>query len=130
MSLWLADHPLVLASQSQVRRDVLTAAGLPIDVLPADIDERATTAAAGLPLAGGGPALMAREKSRAVAQLRPWQLVLGADQTLALGHEALHKPPDVVAAREQLKLMRGKTHILCAAIAVAQGTRIVFEHRG
>src|SRR5438067_1492504 len=130
MSLWLADHPLVLASQSAVRRDVLAAAGIPLDVSPADIDERGLTAAAGLDDPSDIAALLAREKARAVAQNRPGRLVLGADQTLALGQRAFHKPSDTAAAREQLKLLRGQTHILCAAIALARGPRIVFEHRG
>ena len=40
MGLWLADAPLVLASRSSARRMLLTAAGVPVDAHPADIDER------------------------------------------------------------------------------------------
>jgi len=130
MSLWLARYPLVLASQSAVRRNVLAAAGIPLEVSPADIDERGITAAAGFQDPGDIASLLAREKARAVSQHMPGRLVLGADQTLALGQRAFHKPSDVAAAREQLKLLRGETHILCAAIALARGTDIVFEHRG
>lgn len=130
MSLWLAPHPLVLASQSAVRRNVLTAAGIPLDVSPADIDERGITATAGLQDPEDTAALLAREKARAVATTMPGRLVLGADQTLALGRRAFHKPADAAAAREQLKLLRGRTHILCSAIALARGAEIVFEYRG
>ena len=41
MSLWVASSPLVLASQSKVRRGVLEAAGIPVEARPADLDERA-----------------------------------------------------------------------------------------
>jgi septum formation protein len=41
MGLWLAQAPLVLASRSESRRAVLAAAAIPLEVLPADIDERA-----------------------------------------------------------------------------------------
>ena len=41
MSLWLADEPLVLASQSKVRRALLEAAGIPVEARPAHLDERA-----------------------------------------------------------------------------------------
>ena len=40
MSLWLSADPLVLASRSAVRRTLLEAAGVPVEVQPADIDER------------------------------------------------------------------------------------------
>jgi septum formation protein len=130
MSLWLAKHPLVLASQSAVRRNVLAAAGIPLEVLPATIDERGIAAAAELQDPGDIAALLAREKACAVAQHMPGRLVLGADQTLALGQRTFHKPADVAAGREQLRLLRGQTHILCAAIALARGTEIIFEYRG
>jgi nucleoside triphosphate pyrophosphatase len=42
MPLWLAGEPLVLASQSAIRHAILRDAGLPVEVHPADIDERTT----------------------------------------------------------------------------------------
>jgi septum formation protein len=129
MSLWIGKHPLVLASQSAVRRDVLSAAGIPLEICPADIDERGVTAAAALDDPADVAALLAREKARAVALQMPGRIVLGADQTLALGQLALHKPPNIAAARAQLKLLRGQTHVLCAAIAVVRGNDFIFEHR-
>jgi septum formation protein len=41
MPLWLAARPLVLASKSAARRALLEAAGIPVEIAPADIDERA-----------------------------------------------------------------------------------------
>ena len=41
MPLWLAPRPLVLASKSAARRALLDAAGIPVEVQPAEIDERA-----------------------------------------------------------------------------------------
>jgi septum formation protein len=41
MPLWLAERPLVLASKSAIRGAILRAAGLSVEVCPADIDERA-----------------------------------------------------------------------------------------
>jgi septum formation protein len=41
MSLWLSPQPLVLASKSAARRAVLESAGIPLELMPADIDERA-----------------------------------------------------------------------------------------
>ncbi len=107
---------------------MLAAAEIPIDVRPADIDERAIEAEAGALGPGGIAALLAREKARAVATNLPGRLVLGADQTLALGTEIFSKPLDRAAARAQLKTLRGKTHELHAAVALVCDGTMLFEH--
>jgi septum formation protein len=129
VSLWLADQPLVLASKSESRRAVLAAAAIPVEVLPADIDERAIEGRAAVTGPGEVATLLAREKARAVAVSRPGRLVLGADQTLALRGRRFSKPASLAAARDQLKALRGTTHELCSALALAHGDAIVFEHR-
>jgi len=128
MSLWLAARPLVLASKSAARRALLEAAGVPVEIAPADIDERAVEERAGLDDAGMAAALLAREKAKAVAQNHPGRMVLGADQTLALGTRRFSKAPDRAAAREQLMALRGNTHTLHSAVAVVAAGAVVFEH--
>ena len=93
MPLWLAARPLVLASQSAIRRTMLTDAGIPVEVIPADIDERAVEKGAATQDPGEIAALLAREKARAIAARLPGRLVLGADQTLALGERRFSKTP-------------------------------------
>jgi len=129
MTLWLAEAPLVLASKSEVRRAVLTAAGIPTEVYPADIDERAVEAGAGLADPGEIAALLAGQKARVIAAQLPGRLVLGADQTLALGARRFSKPVDRATGRQQLLALRGQTHALHAAIALARDDKIVFAHR-
>jgi len=129
MTRWLAEQRLVLASQSAVRRALLQGAGLAVDVHPADIDERGVEAAAGDIGPDEAAALLAREKARAVAARMPGRFVLGADQTLALGDRRFSKPADRSAARAHLLDMRGRTHSLHAAIAVARDGDVLFEHR-
>jgi septum formation protein len=128
MPLWRADLPLVLASKSAVRRGVLESAGIPLEIYPADIDERGIEMRAGTTAPGEIGALLAREKASFVAAAKPGRLVLGADQTLALGERVFTKPADVVAAREQLKTLRGQTHELHAAIAIVRDGVLLFEH--
>ena len=120
MPLWLAAHPLVLASKSAARRALLEAAGIPVEIAPADIDERAVEARAGLDDAEAVAVLLAREKARAVAGKHPDRMVLGADQTLALGERRFSKAADRAAAREQIAALRGKTHMLHSAVAVVR----------
>jgi len=127
MSLWRAE-PLVLASKSSVRRALLEAAGIPLEIEPAAIDERAIESSKAASASAGNVALLlAREKALEVAGRKSKSTVLGADQTLALGARRFSKPANALAAREQLKALAGKTHELHAAVAVAQGGDIVFE---
>jgi septum formation protein len=128
MPLWLAAQPLVLASKSAARRALLEAAGIPTEVRPASVDERAIEAGAGLAGAGEVAALLAREKARAVARGDAERMVLGADQTLALGERRFSKAPDRVGAREQLRALRGKTHTLYSAAAIVRGGAVLYEH--
>jgi septum formation protein len=97
--LWLAPDPLVLASGSAVRRALLESAGIPVRVEPAPIDERAIEARAGTQDPGETATLLARTKALAVAAKQPKYLVLGADQTLALGDRRFSKAADCAAAR-------------------------------
>jgi septum formation protein len=128
MSLWLAARPMVLASKSAARRALLEAAGVPIEIVPADIDERAVEARAGLNDAEAAAVLLAREKARAVSVKHPDRMVIGADQTLALGERRFSKAPDRAGAREQIAALRGKTHMLHSAVAVVSGGTVVFEY--
>ena len=63
-----------------------------------------------------------------MAAKHPDRLVLGADQTLALGERRFSKAADRAGAREQLGALRGKTHTLHSAAAVMQGGTVIFEH--
>jgi septum formation protein len=129
MPLWLADQPLVLASKSAIRGAVLRAAGVPIEVHPADVNERAIEQGSAARDPGEVAALLAREKAAAVAVRLSGRVVLGADQTLALGERRFSKPADRAAAREQLKLLRDRTHELHTAIALMREGTVLFEHR-
>jgi septum formation protein len=127
MPLWRAAQPLVLASRSAPRRAMLEAAGFPVETSLPDLDERAVEAAAG-PLGPAAAAvLLAREKARAVARNKPGRLVVGADQTLALGQQRFDKPRDRAAARAQLMALSGNTHQLHSAVAVARSDEVLFD---
>jgi septum formation protein len=129
MPLWLAETPLVLASKSAVRHAMLRDAGLSVEIVPADVDERGIEERAGHRDPGEVAALLAREKARAIAGRFPDRLVLGADQTLALGERRFSKPTDRAAARAQLEALSGRTHELHSAIALMRAGTVVFEHR-
>lgn len=128
MALWLAKEPLVLASASAVRRKILEAARIPLEVKPASVDERAIEAAKKPANPRAAALLLAQEKARAVAASAPGRVVLGADQTLSLGDERFSKPKDRAAAAAQLRKMSGQTHELHSACAVVVNGAVKFEH--
>ncbi len=127
MPLWLAADPLMLASKSASRRAVLESAGVPIDIEPADVDEREIETRAGFDDPGKVAALLAREKAKAVSAKHPGRIVLGADQTLALGKRRFSKAPNRAVAREQVAALRGMVHTLHSAVAVMRGGAVLFE---
>ncbi len=128
MPLWLDSRPLVLASKSEARAKILGGAGLRLEIRPAQIDERAVEAQAAASDAKVAARLLARAKAQNVAGALPARLVLGADQTLALGATRFSKPADRAAAREQLRALRGKTHALHSALALVRDGAVLFEH--
>ena len=111
------NHPLVLASGSDVRRKLLQNAGLDIQVVPARIDEDMIKAS--LQQEGASPRdiadTLAEMKARKVSERQPDRLVLGCDQVLAFNRQTFDKPTSPVDAVEQLKAMRGAKHIACTA---------------
>jgi septum formation protein len=114
---------------------LLTAVGVPVEVYPANLDERGLEAgtpaqSASLQSASLLAALLAREKAIAVERRFPGRLTLGADQILALGRERFSKPADRDAARAQLRSLCGRTHELHSAIAFVQHGKVLFEHIG
>jgi septum formation protein len=130
MPLWLAADPLLLASKSKARRMLLAAAGIPLELQAADIDERELERGAASLGPGAVAALLAREKAVAVERRYPGRLILGADQMLALADRRFAKPADRAEARAQLRALSGQTHELHAAVALVQRAKVVFEHVG
>jgi septum formation protein len=127
MGRWLYGSPLVLASGSAIRRAILEGAGIPVEAVSADLDERAVEAQSGTVEPKAVAALLAREKARKVAASLPGRVVLGADQILVLGGRRFSKPQDRAGARAQLLALRGHTHELQSAAALVRDDALLFE---
>lgn len=126
MTIWRGNDPLILASQSRARQMLLGNAGISVEAVPADIDERAVQKNSGLTSPGEIAGLLAREKAKFVSSKNPGRYVIGADQTLALGERLFSKPSGRAQAAEQLRLLAGNSHALHSAVAVARDGKIVF----
>jgi septum formation protein len=127
MAIWRGKHPLILASQSRVRGALLANAGITFEAIPAEIDERKIEQASGLFAPGEIASLLAREKALWVSSRQPGRIVVGADQTLALGQRLFSKPAGRAQAADQLRTLAGNSHELHSAAAVAQDGKILFE---
>jgi len=121
---------LILASGSPFRKAMLEHAGVAVDAIPADLDERALEA----PLAESGATpeevalVLAEAKAVAVSEAHPGRLVLGCDQTLSLGDEVFHKPADMEGARRHLLRLSGQTHQLNSAVVLVRDGETIWRH--
>jgi septum formation protein len=124
----MATRDLLLASASVFRRKLLEAAGVAFRVVPAQVDEAEIKAhlASEVEPAALAEALAAA-KAEAVSARFPGAMVIGADQVLALGAVIIDKPRDLAEARAQLEHLRGKTHRLFTAAALAEDGRTVWK---
>jgi len=123
---------LVLASGSPFRKAMLVDAGIDVEAVPAEIDERAVEA----PLQDSGvspedvAAILAEAKAMEVSDRRPGALVLGCDQTLSLGDRLFHKPADMEGARRHLLALSGMTHQLNSAAVLVRDGEVLWRHVG
>lgn len=120
-------HPLVLASTSSIREQMLRKAGLHFSVITPRCDEEALKKeAAALPVAEAG-LLLARQKARSVSDIHAGWVVIGGDQMCELEGEVLSKPGTPEKAVAQLKRLSGKTHFQHSAGCLVQAGEVIFE---
>jgi septum formation protein len=121
--------PVVLASTSVSRRQLLADAGLAFEAVAPGVDE----AAVKQELAGADAAALASaladRKALAASALRPGAIVIGGDQTLDCEGRLFDKPADIAAAGDQLRALRGRMHTLHSALSVAQDGSVRWHHR-
>jgi septum formation protein len=126
----LSQRDVVLASETESRRKLLTAAGIAFRIVEPDVDEAAIHEALfkdnGEMDPGDVAELLARAKAQEVSARFPGALVIGAEQALSLNGKILHKPPDT--ARDTLFALRGKTHQLHSAVALAEGGQVTWTY--
>ena len=121
---------LILASASSARAHLLNAAGVLFETDPAQVDEATVKRLACDPQSHVEAAdislLLAQAKAVEVSDRRAAALVIGADQTLLVDDQLLDKPKDREDAREQLMMLRGRTHALDSSVACAKDGVVVW----
>lgn len=122
-SIWNEAFRLRLASGSATRLRLLAAAGLPFEVVAADVDERALEAA--MPGASPDELVLALARAKALSAGAPGALVVGADQALSLAGRLFHKSSTREEALRTLSALAGRTHRLTSAFALARDGEIL-----
>ncbi len=123
---------IFLASASEIRLQLLRAAGIPVEACPARIDE--DTIRAAMLAEGATPRdladTLAEMKARKMAEKNPAALILGCDQVLEMNRRLFAKPESVDDARDQLRIMRCQTHRLLSAAVLFENGEPVWRHVG
>ncbi|MCZ8260741.1 MAG: Maf family protein [Beijerinckiaceae bacterium] len=125
---WKLSQPLLLASGSVTRKQMLEAAGIPLEIIRAPVDEGAI-AAAMLETRQTPQQIaiaLAHAKAEAAARRRNDALLLAADQTLDHHSRLLMKPVDRAHARAQLLSLRGTDHFLHAAAVLRRDETVLW----
>ncbi|MDZ4391560.1 nucleoside triphosphate pyrophosphatase [Cypionkella sp.] len=123
-------RPLLLASASPIRLQLLRNAGLEVTAQPARIDEdlirQSLQADAATPRDIADA--LAEMKARKLAEKNPDALVLGCDQILAFRGQVFGKPETPEEARAQLTGFRGQAHQLISALVLYDGGKPIWRH--
>jgi septum formation protein len=121
---------IILASASKSRANLMRAAGITFEIVPAHADEdsvKASLQAEGATAAQCAETL-AELKAVQISNRHPEALVIGADQMLDCAGIWFDKPKDIEGARNHLVLLRGKTHVLPTAVCVALNGSRIWHH--
>ena len=124
--------PLVLASGSEIRAQLLENAKVPFTKLVPRIDEdsvkRALLAEQASPRDIADT--LAELKARKISDKTPGTMVLGCDQVLDFNGKILSKPETAEQALTQLSKMRGKRHMLLSAAVIYRAGEPIWRHVG
>lgn len=108
--------PLVLASQSPRRIELLREAGYAFDILIPDVEEAHDASLTPEALTVEN----ARRKAAAGAALRPEALVIGADTLVYVDGDPLGKPKDLDEALAMMRRLSGRQHQVCTGVYLAR----------
>lgn len=112
----LKPPPIILASGSPRRQELLAGLGIAFKVILPDVDEKAVDATG---LSPADKALkLARIKGESLAATMPDALVIAADTLVAIDHDILEKPVDEADAFRMLRQLQGNWHSVFSAVAV------------
>ena len=121
---------IILASKSQVRRNILKKNNINCLVKPSNVDEEPVKAS--LIKEGASPEMISKNlaelKANKVSQKMDKDLVLGADSVIDLNGELISKPENRKEALEILKKLNGKKHDLISSVCISKNGSMIWNY--
>ncbi len=106
--------PVILASASPRRQELLRSAGVPLEIIPSRVEENAFRGEA----YGTHVRRLARAKAMEVAELHRGRWILAADTVVVIENEMLGKPRDSREAERMLQRLSGKEHLVATGFCL------------
>lgn len=122
--------PIILASGSHARQQMLKNAGITYEAIPADIDENKILSAMRSEAADVSQIALELAKAKAlhVSTLKPGAYTIGSDQILECEGQLFQKARTKDEAREKLKTLSGNTHTLISSVVVSKESKMIWSH--
>ena len=121
---------IILASKSEVRKNILLENGINCNVEPSKIDEDSIKES--FLKEGATPEIISKNlaelKANKISNKNPDELVLGADSVIDLDGEIISKPKSREEAFNILKKMSGKSHFLISSVCISKGGNMIWNH--
>ena len=124
------DKKIILASKSEVRKNILEKNGLKCIVKPSNIDEESVKTS--LMKEGATPLLISKNlaelKANKISKTSNGELVIGADSVIDLDGQIISKPSSREEALQILKKLNGKVHYLISSICVSKNGQMIWNY--
>ena len=121
---------IILASKSEIRKNLLLENGIFCDVEPSEVDEDVIKLS--LLKEGATPEIISKNlaelKANKISNKNPDKLVLGADSVIDLNGEIISKPKSRDEAFNILKKMNGKSHFLISSVCIFKKGNMIWNH--
>ena len=121
---------IVLASKSNVRKNILNENGINCEVIPSNIDEEEVKNS--LVSEGASPIVISKNlaelKSIKISKKMPDKIVLGADSVIDLEGELISKPKNRKEAYLILQKLNGKTHNLISSVCISKNGSMIWNY--
>ena len=121
---------IILASRSEVRKQILSKNNIKFDVIPSNLDEDEIKES--LINEGADPEMISKNlaelKAAKVSQKKLGEFVLGADSVIDLNGRIISKPKDRKKAFEILKDLNGKTHYLISSVCISLDGKMIWNY--
>ena len=121
---------IILASKSQVRRDILEINSIPCDVVPSNVDEDSVKET--LIKENASPEIISKNlaelKANKVSAKFTDKLVIGADSVIDLKGKIISKPTNREEAVEILKSLNGRSHYLISSVCISKGGNMIWNY--